>query len=691
MPGTRYPQASRIFYDDSDDLPSKDVRSLAMRRGGEIWAGTGSGIARFRKGKWESKTDPGWPDGNVDGLHCFNGGIVASSDGEAMIYSRGRWSRPGGPVNIAGAAQDQEGTLWAVAENGLWSLDGRKWNLRKRNDDGIRFTDFIWQERGRGVASTRDGLFFLQGKRLYWYLLESHEDKLVSNDVRSLREDGRGNIWCATDSGISIYTPPNGWCNLAGRDGVPIEELTAIENGVPGTLWFGSDLGLMRLMDGEWKYMASRRYLPDDRVNSILPVPDGDVWIGTPCGVSHITFRGMTLAEKAGHYAKLTEKHHKRHGFCTIRWMSEPGNLDSGFVEVSDNDGTWTGLYLASLCFRYAVKREPSIKRLISESLGAMLFLEEITPVPGLPARSVRFRDDPSFGDGHPEFHLTPDGKNEWKSDTSSDEIDAHYFSLSICHDLAANEKEKAKIGKMVGRMTDHIIDNDYYLLDADGKPTTWGVWSPERLNDDDRWRMQKGLNSLEIISHLKTAHHITGKKRYLQEYERLTGDKHYALNSVKQRITIMGHHTWHDDQLAMLSYYPLLLYEDDPDLRQILLLGLERTWRELREMRYPFWNFIYGAVTGKPCDVGASVDHFARLPLDLVKWSIKNGVRADFRRNPEDPGLALVPFPADERTIENSDGCFFRIDGGNNGMVAQDGTIYLLPYWMGRYHGLIE
>jgi hypothetical protein len=132
------------------------------------------------------------------------------------------------------------------------------------------------------------------------------------------------------------------------------------------------------------------------------------------------------------------------------------------------------------------------------------------------------------------------------------------------------------------------------------------------------------------------------------------------------------------------------MLYEDDPDLRQILLLGLERTWKQLRAMRYPFWNFIYGAGTGKPCDIEASVDHFSKLPLDLVKWSVKNSVRADFARDPENPELALVPFPADERTIENSDGCFFRIDGGNDGIIAQDGTPYLLPYWMGRYHGFI-
>ncbi len=687
----RYPQAHRSFYDESDGLPSAEVKTL-LRRRNEIWAGTASGIAQFRKGGWEWRSGRGWPEGSVERLFGSSKGfVVAVSEGQTLIYGKGRWSKGSGPTGLVAAAEDQEGTLWAVAEDGLWSINEDGWQQRKRNDDGIRFTDFIWQKRGRGVASSKDGLFFLQGKRLYWYLVEAAEERLVSNDVRALREDQWGNLWFATDRGISIYSPPNGWTALAGGDGVPVDDLTKIETGPKGMLWFGSNQGLMRLKEGEWKYYASKRYLPDDRINCILPGPEDDVWAATPLGISHIQYDWMSLAEKAEHYATLTERHHNRGGYVTIRWLSEEGNLDSGHIEVSDNDGTWTGLYLAYLSFRYAVTKDPAVRRLASKSLDAMLYLERVTGIPGFPARAVRFDGEPGFGDGHPEFHRTPDGKTEWKGDTSSDEIDAHYFALSICYDLAASEREKAKIRETVGRITDHIIDHGYFLVDRDGKPTTWGVWSPKLLNHDDRWRMQKGLNSLEIISHLKVAHHITGNERYRQEYENLVKEHHYALNSIKQRITIMGQHTWHDDQLAMLSYYPLLLYEKDPDLRRILLLSLERTWQELRRMRYPFWNFIYGAVTGKPCDVEASVDHLAKLPLDLVKWSIRNSVRADFKRDPENSDLALVPFPADERTVENSDGCFFRIDGGYNGIVAQDGTIYLLPYWMARYHGLID
>ena len=67
--------------------------------------------------------------------------------------------------------------------------------------------------------------------------------------------------------------------------------------------------------------------------------------------------------------------------------------------------------------------------------------------------------------------------------------------------------------------MTDHIIDHGYSLVDIDGKPTTWGYWSPEKLNDDPVWWQERGLNSLEMLSHLKVAYHIVREPRYRRAY----------------------------------------------------------------------------------------------------------------------------------------------------------------------------
>jgi hypothetical protein len=45
---------------------------------------------------------------------------------------------------------------------------------------------------------------------------------------------------------------------------------------------------------------------------------------------------------------------------------------------------------------------------------------------------------------------------------------------------------------------------------------------------------------------------------------------------------------------------------------------------------------------------------------------------------------------PPDERPVMKWNGNPFVVDGGNGGFSEDDGAFFLLPYWMGRYMGLI-
>jgi len=46
---------------------------------------------------------------------------------------------------------------------------------------------------------------------------------------------------------------------------------------------------------------------------------------------------------------------------------------------------------------------------------------------------------------------------------------------------------------------------------------------------------------------------------------------------------------------------------------------------------------------------------------------------------------------PASERPMMKWNGNPYRLDGGDGGRTEEDGTFFLLPYWMARYHGLFE
>src|SRR5690606_30443975 len=80
------------------------------------------------------------------------------------------------------------------------------------------------------------------------------------------------------------------------------------------------------------------------------------------------------------------------------------------------------------------------------------------------------------------KWYQTEDGKWWWKGDTSSDEVNSHYYAVALFHDLAAKGDEKAIAARHLARITDHIIDNGWILRDLDGGPTRWGRWDPDYL-----------------------------------------------------------------------------------------------------------------------------------------------------------------------------------------------------------------
>ena len=79
---------------------------------------------------------------------------------------------------------------------------------------------------------------------------------------------------------------------------------------------------------------------------------------------------------------------------------------------------------------------------------------------------------------------------------------------------------------------------------------------------------------------------------------------------------------------------------------------------------------------------------------MDLICWSMQNSHRADIEidaesgRHGEVQSIAVLP--PDERPIMKWNGNPFQLDGDGAGIEEDDGTFFLLPYWMGRYHGFI-
>ena len=478
---------------------------------------------------------------------------------------------------------------------------------------------------------------------------------------------------------------------------LPNTQFTVIRMGPGSETWVGTRAGAIRLAPGyrTREYFAGQRWLPDDRVTGIGFEGDA-AWIETPGGYARIAYVPMTLVEKSRAFVDRVQARHNRWGLTADSHLRVPGDLSSSQTVSSDNDGLWTAMYVAAECFRYKVTGEIDARRNARAGMEALLRLEAITGIPGFPARSfIRVGQDLQPTDG--EWHDTRDGLWRWKGDTSSDEIVGHYFVYPLYYDLVADEAEKPALRAAVERITNHILDNDYQLIGPGGKRTLWGWWGPRAIWEDPD---ETGLRALHILSHLRVARHMTAdpqlQSRYAAAYNDLIGTHKYHWLTRNQKVMVPGHVNHSDDELAFLSYYPLLRYETDRALIDVYRQSLERSWEIERPERNPLWNVIYAVGAGSSdFDRDATVRTLQAIPMDLIAWTVKNSDRQDVPVDPMSDRFkrrqGLMVLPHDELPMLKWNGNPYTLDGGNGGRSEDDGAYFLLPYWMGRYHELLR
>jgi len=473
-------------------------------------------------------------------------------------------------------------------------------------------------------------------------------------------------------------------------------------------LWFGTDQGAFVLdSTGEIRYYYLERWLPGERVVD-LEIQDQSVLVLTDKGLGVISQRDMTLAEKAEFYEKSVRKNHLRNGFNASLTLSEPGKLETGRLQDSDNDGLWTSMYLASQGFRYAVTQEQDALDQIRQSLLAMERLYTINPVPGFPSRSFERSGYKEILADPERWQPAEDPEWNWKATTSSDEVIGHVFVFSVLAELINDTWVREKSIELLDTLMSHIVKNDMYLVDFDGEPTLWGKWNPAYVNSFPTTVGDRKLNSSNSISMLQTAHHFTGKEKYKEKALVLMEDSGY-LENLMRPMSIIGmsggdsdsyaqmlSESWNhsDDEMYFLGYWGLYKYALNEDLKAYFKETILDHWQSERPEKDGLWNITTALVQPESFDLDESIWWLQKHPLDLIQWNVKNSHRKDldlvplnFRRQ----STATVLSPAETR-IARHNGNRFELDKAGNGNSAYSaGDIWLLPYWMGRYLGVID
>ncbi|MFH0867267.1 MAG: hypothetical protein V1904_13815, partial [Bacteroidota bacterium] len=391
--------------------------------------------------------------------------------------------------------------------------DGMKLNLLKNSE-------ILWEGAGPGDEikeirfDTSNNVFWILGKETITVFSPGKKEleKIVYNQTLTCMGITSDKLIVGTSDGyfeIDLKTKKQ-IGNIHRK--MPWTELTAISE-IDGNIWFGSTWGAMMLRkDGKFNYYASQRWIPSDTVVHISKGPENSVIILTNKGLGKICFKEMTLLEKAMFFEKQVRDRHIRTGFNATVSNMVNGDVTTGSMEDSDNDGLWTSMYLAGETFRYAVTKSDEALQNIRESLDAMERLYSINSIPGFPSRSFERRGY-KFADK--AWRRADDPEWDWKSTTSSDEAIGHIFAFGAIAELVEEPELRNKAIMLIDTLMSHVVKNDFYLIDWNGKPTLWGKWHPDYVNARPKMVGDRKINSSNIMAMLQTAYHFTNKEKY--------------------------------------------------------------------------------------------------------------------------------------------------------------------------------
>ncbi|MGA2890119.1 MAG: two-component regulator propeller domain-containing protein [Terracidiphilus sp.] len=213
-------------------------------------------------------------------------GIASSPSG----YTRKLWQTQDGlpEQTVQSFAQTADRYLWIGTTGGLMRFDGARFSVfDHENTPEIKENSVfallasrdggLWiGTEGGGLVRYRAGIFRAYGLR----------EGLSDGFVRALHEDRKGTIWVGTDNGL-LRIAGDRFERVDNANGVPPVAVHAIAEDHDGGLWVGGSR-LLRFNGSELIEYHLEGSASQNRVKSILETADRTVWVGTVSGLNRL-------------------------------------------------------------------------------------------------------------------------------------------------------------------------------------------------------------------------------------------------------------------------------------------------------------------------------------------------------------------------------------------------------------------
>ena len=333
-------------------LPEGGVRALLRCADGTLWAGTEHGLFRL---------DPG--------AERFVNVVLPTSEGEIPIVSR--------------LLRDEAGRVWIgtrvhgvfVAEPAATTAEPLRALVGAQAGAGTETVTGLEQAGAGEVWVGFSGEGILRVDTRHWQARrerhqEHGEGSLADNDVLAVHRDARGLVWVATDTALEFHAGAAGavatWFGGSAEHAISHPNVPCVLARPDGRAWLGVGDGGIDILDPRHGRIGQLRpdpsapetALPKGRVLSMVPAPDGSIYIGTQ--------RGLYLADAQGGRVRRVEVD-GRPATASVWTMAWQGRR----LWLGGLDGLW-GLEAGADARLHVVAREDGT-RLGEQRLTALL------------------------------------------------------------------------------------------------------------------------------------------------------------------------------------------------------------------------------------------------------------------------------------------------------------------------------